>query len=149
MHQPAQVQPDTNSSVSHPFLTFSEQETPDEKAKKLKEFLIKLSKQPEVTEYRSILRRAADAVREKRFGFTVKKIEAKLTEVFEEYFDGECFHYLEIDNLSELTKIPENNLLPVLEKMIAAGKVETEKRRRWQEFGKHYNILYRLTGAAR
>ena len=145
MHQPQTNLPQ-NSMESHPFLIFSDQENDDDRAKKLKDFLVNLSKRPEAVEYKSILQRAATAIREQRFGISTKKIESKLKAVFEEYFDGEVYCFLEIDNLSELTGIAEKYLEPVLEKMIAKGLVETEQRRRYQEFGKHYNTLYRFTG---
>lgn len=133
-----------NSALPHPNLTFSPEESEKEKAQKLKDFLIGLSRQPEVTEYRSIIRQAADSIREKAFGISDRKIETKLLAAFEEYFDGEEYNYLEMSDLIELTGLREKFLTPVLTKMIAKEQVETSERRRWNEPGKHYNDLYRL-----
>jgi len=133
-----------NSALPHPNLVFSPDETEKDKAKKLKEFLIGLSKQPEVVEYRSIIRQCADAVREKAFGISEKRVESRLSEAFQEYFDGENYRFVEMCDLEDLTALSEKILAPVLDKLIKKGIVETSQRRRWNEPGKHYNLLYRL-----
>ncbi|MCD9186743.1 MAG: hypothetical protein LUM44_09935 [Pyrinomonadaceae bacterium] len=132
----------SQNSILHP--NFNPEDSEKDRAQKLKNFLVELSKQPEVTEYRSIIRKAADAIREKAFGISDRKVESKLTEAFEEYFNGENYIFVEMSDLIELTGLREKEIEPILTKMISKGVVETSQRRRWNEPGKHYNDLYRL-----
>ena len=43
--------------------------------------------------------------------------------MLEEYFDGESYRPLEIDNLAELTRISKEILFPVIEKLVADGMI--------------------------
>lgn len=73
-------------------------------------------------ELRSIVRQTAVFFREKFFRVTDAQIRTRILGVQEEYFDGESYTVLEINNLSELSGIKEEKLLPILKKIVAAGE---------------------------
>jgi len=123
---------------------FLQSDLTDEKAKKLHRLLLDLSKDESEKELRSIVRQTADFFREKFYGKTDAQIRTAIIEVLKDYFDGETYNPLEIDNLAEETGIKEDKLLPVLEKMVAEGILLQGRRRRYQEPGKHYNPIYKL-----
>jgi hypothetical protein len=125
-------------------LPFRQIDSSEEKAKLLHRLLLDLSKDTSEKEAKWAFRSTADYFREKFFGPTETQIKLRITGILEEYFDGESYRPLEIDNLAELTGIAEEKLLPVLEKLVADGTIVQGRRRRWQEMGKHYNSLYSL-----
>jgi hypothetical protein len=125
-------------------LPFFQLDLPDDKAKLLHRLLLDLAKDTSEKEAKWAFRSTADFFREKFFGPTETQIKLHITGVLEEYFDGETYRPLEIDNLAELTGIAEEKLLPVLNKLVADGTILQGRRRRWQEAGKHYNPLYKL-----
>ncbi len=133
----------TNSDVALPFFQL---DLPEEKAKLLHRLLLDLSKHTSEKEAKYAFRQTADYFREKFFGPTETQIKARVREALKDYFDGETYTALEIDNLSELTGVVEEKLLPVLQKMVSEGTLIQGRRRRWQEFGKHYNPIYKLKG---
>lgn len=129
--------PPNDSGFSHPPLLHSETAPPD----RLKALLLNLSRQPEYGEYRSILRSAADSVREKAFGYNRQTTRKKILKLLNE------FHCLEIDDLTDETRISEKEIRAALDDLIAEEKVIRGQRRRWQEPGKHYNAVYYLKSA--
>lgn len=136
--------PQNNSdNLSHPFLP-NLKTSQEDKAKQLHRLLLDLAKDESEKELKSIYRRTADFFRDSVFGKSEKQIRACLLEVFKEYFDGETFVALEIENLAEETGISADKLQPVLDQMVARGEVLMGRRRRWQEAGKHYNPIYKL-----
>jgi hypothetical protein len=131
----------TNPNVALPFFQLDSSE---EKAKLLHRLLLDLSKNTLEKEAKWAYRSTADFFRERLFGVTETQIKLRITGALEEYFDGETYRPLEIDNLAEITGIAEEKLLPVLEKLVADGTLIRGRRRRWQEMGKHYNPIYKL-----
>lgn len=116
----------------------------EEAAKKLHRLLLDLSKESAEKESASAFRKTADFFRETYFGLTEKKIKSKIVECLEDYFDGETYTALEIENIAEQTGITEENLLPVINRMVKAKVLICGRRRRWNELGEHYNPLYKL-----
>ena len=108
-------------------------------AVKLKAILLELSLAPEYDQFRSILRAAADSVREKAFGYNRKTTCKKILKLLAEFV---C---LEITDIADETKICEKEIRAALDELIDEGKVERGRRRRWQEPGKHYNEIFRAT----
>lgn len=129
------------NSVALPFLQI---DSPLDKARLLHRLMLDLAKEEPEKQLKSAVRHTADFFREKFFGPTETQIKLRITGALEEYFDGETYRALEIDNLAELTGISEEKLLPVLEKLVADGTIVEGRRRRWQEMGKHYNPIYSL-----
>lgn len=126
-------------------LPFFQTNSSEEKAQLLHRLLLDLSKDATAEkEAKWAFRSTADFFREKFFGPTEAQIKLRITNTLEDYFDGETYRPLEIDNLAELTGISEEKLLPVLNKLVADGTLVEGQRRRWQEMGKHYNPLYSL-----
>lgn len=112
---------------------------PETNAANLKQFLIDLSKQEEMREFRGILRKAADSVREKAFGVNRNAVKRRIITLLRE------FDLCEMDDFLDEIKVSRKEITFALEELISAGKVETGQRRRWQEPGKHYNTTYKLT----
>ena len=125
-------------------LSFFQIDSNDEKAQKLHRLLLDLAKDTDEKEVKTIFRSTADFFRDKFFGLTEAQIKTRIKEALEDYFDGEVYHALEVDNLAEETGIKEAILLPVLKKMVADGTLLQGRRRRWQEMGEHYNPIYKL-----
>jgi hypothetical protein len=130
-----------NDRQSHPFSNLTNKE---DKAKKIHRLLLDLARDESEKELKSVYRKTADFFREKVFGLTEAQIKSAILEVLEDYFDGIDYNAVEIDNISEVTGIKEKELLPVLNKMVAAGEILQGRRRRFQEFGEHYNAIYKL-----
>lgn len=117
------------------------------RARRIKQLLLDLAQEESDPSLKSAIRQTADFFRENFFGLTEKKIRSRIVEVLEDYFDGEQYNALEIDNISELTGIKPEILLPVLEKMIRCGIVLEGRRKRFNELGNHYNRIYCLARA--
>ena len=132
-----------SSELARPFYPDDSAAT---RAAKVKQLLLDLSKDETDKELKSVFRQTADFFRESFFGLTSKQIRSRITRVLEDYFDGETYTALEIDNLVEQTGIKEDALLPILSKMVAAGHIIQGRRRRWNELGEHYNAIYKLAG---
>lgn len=133
-----------NSNEMFPFAQIAQTGSTDEKARQLHRLLLDLSKDESEKELRSAIRQTSDFFREKFFGLSERQVKTRILEVMKDYFDGEEYRGLEIDNLAEQTGIKESQLLPVLKAMVAGGAVLEGRRRRWQEPGKHYNSIYKL-----
>lgn len=119
-----------NATTSHPVSSF-----PND-SQGLKQLLLELSKRPELAVHKSTLRSAANRVRETAFGYNRSATKKKILKLLQE------FYQLEIDDLTDETKIAEKEIRAGLEELIAAGRVKRGHRRRWQEPGKHYNELF-------
>ena len=128
--------------MPHPI--FNSTDTAAEKADKIKKFLVYLSEKTEEEELRSSIRQTADFFRERYFGFSERQIKSKIIKVLEDYFDGESYIGIELENLAEETGLKEKTLAPVLQMMIKTGIILEGRRRRHNEMGEHYNALYRL-----
>lgn len=135
MHSIENTLPRIDSGFVHPPL-ISEASASSEPAEKLKQLLIELSRQPEHASFRSILRSAADSVREKAFGYNRKTTRKKILKLLSE------FSCLEIVDITDETRISENEVRAALEELIAEGLAVRGRRRRWQEPGKHYNEIF-------
>lgn len=107
-------------------------------ASDLESFILSLAAHEGLTAFAPILEDLAKSIHVTAFGFDEKEIEEK---VLFALYDHDC---LEIENLCELLKMPEKSVLPVVDRLISENVVRTEKRRRWQEPGKHYNPIYYL-----
>lgn len=125
---------------------FAETGSSDEKARQLHRFLLDLSKDESEKELRSAARATADFFREKFFGLTEAQIKTRIIETLKDYYDGEEYHALEIDNLTELIGVKSSKLLPIVKQMVEAGTLLEGRRRRWSEPGKHYSSIYKLKG---
>jgi hypothetical protein len=130
-----------NDRQSHPFFTSTNEK---DKADQLHRLLLDLAKNTSEKELKSVFRKTADFFREAVFGKTQAQIRTAVLEALKDYFDGEECAPLEINNLEELTGIDEPELLPVLNKMVAAGEILQGRRRRYNEAGAHYNAIYKL-----
>jgi len=133
-----------NSNEMFPFAQIAQTGSTEEKARQLHRLLLDLSKDESEKELRYAIRQTSDFFREKYFGLTERQIKTRILEVMKDYFDGEEYRGLEIDNLAEQTGIKESQLLPVVKAMVAGGILLEGRRRRWQEPGKHYNSIYKL-----
>lgn len=111
-----------------------------ENADKLKQTLLELSRQDENRYFQSVLLAAATAVREQTHGVNVVSARNKIVKVFQE------FKSLEIDDLTDETKLSEADIRKVLTKLLDENLIIEGKRRRWQEAGKHYNELWEWIG---
>jgi hypothetical protein len=129
MHSIENALPLSDSGFVHPPLS-------TEPAEKLKQLLLELSRQPEHDPFRSILRSAADSIREKAFGYNRKTTRKKILKLLSE------FTVLEIVDITDETRISEKEVRAALEELIAEGRVTRGRRRRWQEPGKHYNEIF-------
>lgn len=128
-------QPPSNTGLSHP--PFSKQAVVSS-ADELKKLLLSLSKDPKNSQFKSILRNAADSVRETAFGYNRSVTKKKILKLLGEF---DC---LELDDLIDETKIKSAELSAALEQLITSGHVLKGKRRRWQEPGKHFNDVFYL-----
>lgn len=118
--------------------------SPQDKAKKIHRFLLDLAKDESEKEIKSIYRQTADYFRDTFFGKSEKQIRSCIIAVLEDYFDGENYVALEIENISEQSGIRVEALQPVLDKMVKESEILLGRRRRFQEAGKHYNPIYKL-----
>jgi hypothetical protein len=109
-----------------------------ETAADLKQLLLDLSKASHLTPFARILREAAENVRTQAFGYNRAVTRKKILKALSEF---DC---LEMDDLVDETRLPEVELLMALEELIVENVVTTDLRRRWQEPGRHYNVLYLL-----
>jgi hypothetical protein len=138
--------PSTNFDLSSlPTLFNSDQSaSTDEKAKKIHRFLLDLAKSESEKEMKSFFRQTADFFRDTVFGKSEKQIRSCIINVLEDYFDGENYVALEIENIAEESSIRIEALQPVLDNMVKKGEILQGKRRRFQEAGKHFNPIYKL-----
>jgi len=113
-----------------------------ENALELKQNLLDLSRLPEYKAFKSILRNAADAVRTTAFGHNREVTKKKIIRLLDTENGG--YDCLEIDDFIDETNLPEQELREALIELEKAGFIEKDKRRRWQEPGKHYNDLWLL-----
>ena len=113
-------------------------------ALRLHRLLLDLSKDTSEKEASKALRKTADFFRETYFGLTEKKIRSRIVECLEEYFDGEIYTPLEIENIAEVTGLKEEILLPVINRMVKQKILIQGRRRRFNEWGEHYNPIYKL-----
>jgi predicted Rossmann fold nucleotide-binding protein DprA/Smf involved in DNA uptake len=113
-----------------------------ENALLLKQNLLDLSRLPENKPFKSSLRQAADSIRNTAFGFNREVTKKKIIKLLDAENGG--YDCLEIDDFIDETGLPETELRPALIELEKAGKIEADKRRRWQEPGKHYNDIWRL-----
>lgn len=134
--------PESSVNDLHPpFLTIS---SGAETAKKLHRLLLDLSRDTSEREASSAFRKTADFFRETYFGLTEKKIRSRVVECLEDYFDGETYTALEIENIAEITGIKEEILAPVIARMVKSSVLIEGRRRRFNEWGEHYNPIYKL-----
>ena len=110
----------------------------DSRAAKLKQLLLDLSKEEINQDFRSILRDAANKVREKAFGFNRSVTKRKIVGLIRE------FEICEMDDFLEEFKLPKKEVAAALDELEREAAIKTGKRRRWQEVGKHYNTTYEL-----
>lgn len=97
-----------------------------------------LAKQAAHQKFRSAIREAKTKIKYLAFGYSKKYIEKQiLSELFE-------YDLLSTENLTELTKIPGKELLPVLKSLKKEKILEKRHQRRWQEPGKHYFDLWKM-----
>ena len=108
------------------------------RAAKLKQLLIDLSKDEEHQDFRSILREAADRVRQKAFGFNRIVTKRKIINLIRE------FEICEMEDFLVELKLPKKEIKSALDELLKEEKVIEGNRRRWQEPGKHYNLIYSL-----
>lgn len=141
---PANLQSDQSKTSAAARPQFSGKDSAEEKATKLHRHLLDLARDTDEKEARTIFRATADFFRESYFGLTDKEIKARIAAVLEEYFDGEVYRALEIENIAELSGIDKAILLPVLSRMVKRGIIEQGRRRRYNEMGEHYNPIYKL-----
>lgn len=122
----------------HPFLLDSEIDS-DTRAERLKKLLLDLSKDESVKkDFGSILREAADRVREKAFGFNRGVTKRKIINLIRE------FEICEMDDFTDEFNLPKKEIFAALDELERENKIVVGRRRRWQEAGKHYNLIYRL-----
>jgi acetate kinase len=107
-------------------------------AARLKQLLLDLSKEEDYKDFRSIIRAAADSVREKAFGYNRSVTKRKILKLLAEFFA------LELDDITFETGIGEKEIKAALDDLIKENKIVEGRRRRWQEAGKHYNPIYEL-----
>ncbi|MBS1797824.1 MAG: hypothetical protein JSS81_28645 [Acidobacteria bacterium] len=127
----------SNFPLSHP--------TPSEdKARKIHRLLLDMARDESEKEVKSVIRKTADFFRENFFGKTRAQIKAAIVSVLEDYCDGQEAHPVEINNLAELTGIREKELKPALSELAGEKKILVGRRRRFNEPGEHYNLIYKL-----
>ncbi len=137
-------------AVSQPFLSaFVPQFEPNisapqildsasERAARLKQLLLDLSKEEANRDFRAILRDAAASVREKAFGFNRAVTKKRILKLLGEF---EC---CEIDDFTDELGLPEKEIRAALADLLKEEKICEGRRRRWQEAGKHYNQTFEL-----
>jgi hypothetical protein len=111
-----------------------------ENADRLKQTLLELSRAEENRYFQSVLLAAATAVRETTHGVNPNSARNKIVKLFQE------FTSLEMDDLTDETKLAEADIRKVLAKLVDENLIVEGKRRRWQEAGKHYNELWEWIG---
>jgi len=131
------VKPQLNLKKARPN-SFPEHPQDDHRAARLKQLLFDLSKEEEYKDFRSILRNAADSVRQKAFGFNRAVTKRKILKLLAEFF------VLEIADLTDETGISEKEIKAAVAELIGENKIVEGTRRRYQEVGKHYNKIYEL-----
>lgn len=131
--------PPSNTRLSHPIL--SSEPAAESSADGLKRLLLSLSKEPQNSQFRSILRQAADSVRQQAFGYNRTVTKKKILKLLAEF---DC---LELEDLVDETRIKSAEIASAIDQLIDEGKILRGKRRRWQEPGKHYNDIFYLRGA--
>lgn len=134
MLQSINSRPLFESTLSHPFSSVEEKD----QANSLKDLLLQLAKDSPNRQFSTILRNAAESVRNSAFGYNRKVTKNKIIKLLQEF---EC---CELADFVDETKIPSKEILPALEELEKENKIRIELRRRWQEPGKHYNNLYYL-----
>lgn len=107
----------------------------------LKQILSDLADKPEYRQFRTILKTASEAVREKAFGYNRRTTRRRILKLLSE------FHCLELTDITDETRLPEREVREALDEIIASGEISRGKRRRWQEPGKHYNDIFELNSA--
>lgn len=112
--------------------------TSEGRAAELKQLLLNLSKDDANKDFRSILRKAADSVREKAFGYNRTVTKRKIVVLLRE------FDLCEMEDFLDEIKVSKKEIHFALEELVAEGKITIGRRRRWQEPGKHYNTTYEL-----
>lgn len=130
----------SNPSVNglHPFLFDSDIDSAD-RPERLKKLLLDLSKRDEFKQdFGTILREAADKIREKAFGYNREVTKRKIVNLIRE------FEICEMDDFLDEFKLPKKEIDGALDDLISEQKIVTGQRRRWQEAGKHYNTTYEL-----
>jgi hypothetical protein len=137
---PSQSIPRLKSNVSHPpsISTLVINTNGTENADKLKNLLLELSRDPDHSQFKTILRLAADQVRVKAFGYNRATTKRRIVKLLEE------FHCLEIEDLMDETGIDANEIKSALIELVEDCKITEGRRRRWQEPGKHYNPIFEL-----
>lgn len=131
--------PVNNSNETHPILSFFQpEEAPETRAQKLNRLLLDLSKDKSNKEFSTALRNAADAIREKAFGYNRATTKRKIVRLLKE------FEICELEDFLEETRIAKKEIRDALDDLIKEKKIETGQRRRWQEAGKHYSTIYSL-----
>lgn len=133
--------PPSNTRLPHPLFTSAK--AADSPADHLKDLLLSLSKDPQNEAFRSILRRAADSIREKAFGYNRAVTKKKILKLLGEF---EC---LELEDFVDETHIRKAEVAAAIDELISEEKILRMQRRRWQEPGKHYNDIYYLRGGPR
>ncbi len=131
------VNPQLNLKKARPN-SFPEHPQDDHRAARLKQLLFDLSKEEEYKDFRSILRNAADSVRQKAFGYNRAAVKRKILKLLSEFF------LLEIDDITDETGIPEKEIKAAVAELIVRGAIVAGKRRRFQEVCKHYKLIYSL-----
>ena len=128
-----------NSALNPPVSAHLQQpDSSSSRAQKLKQLLLDLSNEKENTDFRSILREAAERIRTKSFGFNRAVTKRKIVNLIRE------FEICEMDDFLFEFKLPKAEITDALGELIAEEKIVEGKRRRWQEAGKHYNLIYKL-----
>ena len=118
--------------------------TKRERAAEIHKYLVSLARDESEKDLRSIYQRTADFFKDEFFGKSEAKIRTAITRSLEDYFDGDDYIPVELENIAELTQIKKKVLLPVIEKMVNTGEIAEGRRRRHLEAGTHYTPVYRL-----
>ncbi len=109
-----------------------------ERAARLKQLLLDLSKEEDNKDFRTILRDAASSIREKAFGYNRAVTKKRILKLLSE------FELCEIADFTDELNLPEKEIRAALDDLLKAEKISEGKRRRWQEPGKHYNQTFEL-----
>ena len=131
--------PMNNPDLSRPIsANIPQPDLNNSRAAKLKQLLLDLSKDEEHQDFRSILREAADRVRQKAFGFNRSVTKRKILNLIRE------FEICEMDDFLDELKLPKKEIAAALDELEAEKKILVGKRRRFQEAGKHFNLIYKI-----
>lgn len=126
--------PQFDSSTSAPQIL----DPKSERAARLKQLLLDLSKEDDYKDFRTILRDAASNIREKAFGFNRIVTKKRILKLLNE------FDLCEIVDFTDELKLPEKEIRGALDDLLKDESIVEGKRRRWQEPGKHYNQTFEL-----